>query len=107
MDDYISWEHAFQSLDQFGVMQAYIEYCKDYYVGKRITNDMCGINHKSKFLLDHPNDTNYLKPNAPYYNNDEYFGDDLNENHELTLKMTWKTLTFHNIYVVTSMPYFI
>jgi hypothetical protein len=63
-------------------MQAYTKHCKDYYVGKRITNEMCGINHKSKFLLDHPNDTNSLTPNAPYYNNDEYFGDDLNDNCE-------------------------
>jgi hypothetical protein len=41
---------------------------------------MHGTNHESKILLDHPYDTNSLTPNAPYYNNDEYYEDDPNEN---------------------------
>ncbi len=45
-------------------MQAYIEHCEDYYLGKRITNKMHGINHKCKVLLDHLDDTNSLTPNA-------------------------------------------
>ncbi len=61
-------------------MQAYIEHCQDYYVGKQRANEMHGINHESKILLDHPNDINSLTPNAPYYNNDEYSKDDPNEN---------------------------
>jgi hypothetical protein len=50
--------------------------------GKRRANETCGINHKSKILLDHPNGTTVFTPNAPYYNNYEYFEDDTNENHE-------------------------
>jgi hypothetical protein len=41
-----------------------------------------GIDHESKILLDHPHDTNFLAPNAPYYNSDEYFEKDPNKNHE-------------------------
>ncbi len=63
-------------------MQAYIQHCEDYYVGKRKTNEMCGIGHESEILLDHPNDTNFFAPNPPYYNNNEYFEEDPNENHE-------------------------
>ncbi len=43
---------------------------------------MHGTNHVSEILLDHPNDTNSLTPNAPYYNNDEYFENDLNKNQQ-------------------------
>jgi hypothetical protein len=43
---------------------------------------MCGIDHKSKILLDDPNYANFLTPIALYYNNEEYFKDDPNENHE-------------------------
>jgi hypothetical protein len=63
-------------------MQAYIEDCKDYYVGKCKTNEIHGIDHESEILLDHPNDTNFLAPNAPYYNSNEYNEEDPNENHE-------------------------
>jgi len=80
LGDHISWEHAFQSYNQFVAMQAYIEHCQDYYVGKERVKEMHGINHESKILLDHPNDTNSLTSNAPYYNNDEYSKDDPNEN---------------------------
>jgi hypothetical protein len=41
---------------------------------------MRGTDHESEILLDHPYDTNFLAPNAPYYNNDEYYEDDPNEN---------------------------
>jgi hypothetical protein len=54
-------------------MQAYIQHCKDYYVGKCKANEMCGIDHKSEILLDHQDDTNFLAPNAPYNNTNEYF----------------------------------
>jgi hypothetical protein len=63
-------------------MQAYIENGEDYYVGKRRANEMRGIYHKSKILLDHPNDTNFFAPNVPYYNSNEYFKEDPNKNHE-------------------------
>jgi hypothetical protein len=43
---------------------------------------MCGIDHKSKKLLDHPNDTNSLTPFALYDNNEEYSKNDPNKNHE-------------------------
>jgi len=43
---------------------------------------MCGIDHKSKNLLAHPNDTNSLTPIALYYNNEKYDKDDPNKNHE-------------------------
>jgi hypothetical protein len=43
---------------------------------------MCGIDHKSKNLLDHPNDTNSSTPISFYYNNEEYSKDDPNKNHE-------------------------
>ncbi len=82
MGDDISWEHTFQSHNQSIAMQAYIQHCKDYYVGKRKTNEMSGIDHESKILLDHPNDTNFFAPNPPYYNSNEYFEEDPNENHE-------------------------
>ncbi len=61
-------------------MQAYIEHCEDYYVGKWRTNEMRGTDHESEILFDHPYDTNSLTLNAPYYNNDEYYEDDPNEN---------------------------
>jgi len=51
-------------------------------VGKRRANEMCGIDHKSKNLLAHPNDTNSLTPIALYYNNEKYDKDDPNKNHE-------------------------
>ncbi len=82
LGDHISWKHTFQSHNQLVAMQACIEHCEDYYVGEHKTNAMCGIDHESKILLDHPYDTNSLTPNAPYYNNDEYFEKDLNDNHE-------------------------
>jgi hypothetical protein len=82
LGDHISWEHAFQSHNQLVAMQAYIEHCEDYYVGKHKTNAMCGIDPESKILLDHPYDTNSLTPNAPYYNSDVYFEENLNNNHE-------------------------
>jgi hypothetical protein len=63
-------------------MQAFIENGEHYYVGKRRANEMCGIDHKSKKLLDHPNDINSLTPIAFYYNNEEYSNDDPNKNHE-------------------------
>jgi hypothetical protein len=63
-------------------MQAYIEHCEDYYVGKHKANEMRGIDHKSEILLDHLDDTNFLTPNAPYYNSDEYYEEDPNESHE-------------------------
>jgi len=63
-------------------MQAFIENGEHYYVGKPRANEMCGIDHKSKKLLDHPNDTNSLTPIAFYYNNEEYSKDDPNKNHE-------------------------
>jgi len=34
LGDDIAWEHAFQSHNQFVAMQAYIEHCEDYNVGK-------------------------------------------------------------------------
>ncbi len=43
---------------------------------------MRGIDHESEILLDHPNDTNFLTPNVPYYNSNEYSKEDPNENHE-------------------------
>jgi len=43
---------------------------------------MCGIDHKFEILLDHPNGTTFLTPNAPYYNIYDYFENDPNENHE-------------------------
>jgi hypothetical protein len=43
---------------------------------------MHGIDHESEILLDHPNGTNFLTPNAPYYNSDEDYEKDPNENHE-------------------------
>jgi hypothetical protein len=58
--DHISWENTFQSHTQSVAMQPYIEHCKDYYVGKHKTNAMCGIDHESKILLDHPYDINSL-----------------------------------------------
>jgi hypothetical protein len=82
LGDHISWEHTFQSHNQSVAMQAYIERCKDYKVGNRKGNQMRGIDHKSEILLDHPNDTNSLAPNAPYYNSDEYCEEDPNDNHE-------------------------
>jgi hypothetical protein len=57
-------------------MQAYIKHCEDYYVGKWRANEMCGIDHKSKILLDHLDDTNYFALSAPCCNNDEYYEDD-------------------------------
>jgi hypothetical protein len=83
-------------------MQAYIEHCKDYNVGKRKTNEMHGINHEFEILLHHLDDTNFLAPNAPYYNRDEYFEEDPNKIMNLTLTTTWKTLTFHNLYMMIS-----
>ncbi len=74
--------HAFQPHNQSIAMQAYIENGEDYYVGKRRANEMRGIYHKSKILLDHPNDTKFLIPIVLYYNNEEYSKDDSNENHE-------------------------
>jgi hypothetical protein len=50
--------------------------------GQAKNNEMHGIYHESEILLDHPDDTNFLAPNAPYYNSDEYFEEDPNENHE-------------------------
>jgi hypothetical protein len=82
LGDHISWEQTFQSHNQSIAMQAYKEHCEDYYVGKCKTNEMRGIDHESKILLDHLDDTNFLAPNAPYYNSDEYSKKDLNENHE-------------------------
>ncbi len=67
---------------QFIAMQAYIENGEHYYVGKWRANEMCGIDHKSKKLLDHPNDTNSLTPFALYDNNEEYSKNDPNKNHE-------------------------
>jgi len=46
-------------------MQASIKHCEDYYVGKRKANEMHGIDHKSKILLDHLDDTKSFAPNAP------------------------------------------
>jgi len=43
---------------------------------------MHNIDHKYEILLDHPNDINFLAPNAPYYDNDEYYENDPNEKHE-------------------------
>jgi hypothetical protein len=43
---------------------------------------MPGIDHKSKNLVDHPNDTNFLTPIAFYYNNEKYLKNDPNKNHE-------------------------
>jgi hypothetical protein len=71
-----------QSHNQFVTMQAYIEHCEDYNAKKRKANDMHGTDHESEILLNHPNDTNFLTPNAPYYNNDEYFENDPNENQQ-------------------------
>jgi hypothetical protein len=51
-------------------------------VGKCKANEMCGIDYKFEILLDNPDDTNYVTPNAPYYNSDEYSKEDPNENHE-------------------------
>jgi hypothetical protein len=34
--------------------------------GQAQNKSMCGIDHESKILLDHPYDTNSLTPNAPY-----------------------------------------
>jgi hypothetical protein len=65
LGDHISWEHAFQSHNQSIAMQAYIEHCKDYNVGKHKANEMHGIDHESKILLDHLDDTNFLTPNSP------------------------------------------
>ncbi len=45
-------------------------------------NEICGTNHKSKNLLNHPNDTNSLTPIAFYYNNEGYLKNDSNKNHE-------------------------
>jgi hypothetical protein len=71
-------------------------------------NEMCGINHESEILLDHPNGTNILTPNAPYYNNDEYFENDLNENHDFDFDNNMKNLEISQfIYMVTSTPYLI
>jgi hypothetical protein len=53
-------------------------------VGKCKANEMCGIDHESEILLDHPYDTNFLAPNAFYNNSDEYFEEDQNDNHEFT-----------------------
>jgi hypothetical protein len=38
-----------------------------------------------KFLLDHPNDTNFFTPNPPYYNNNEYSEEDPCRNPSLGL----------------------
>jgi hypothetical protein len=43
---------------------------------------MHGTNHEFEILLDHPNGTNFLAPNAPYYNNDEYSKNDPNKNQQ-------------------------
>jgi hypothetical protein len=43
---------------------------------------MHGTNHEFEILLDRPYDTNSLAPNAPYYNNDEYYEDDPNKNQQ-------------------------
>jgi hypothetical protein len=66
-------------------MQAYIKHYEDYYVGKRRANEMHGISHESKILLDHLDDTNSFAPNAPCYNIKEYYEDDPNDNHEFAL----------------------
>jgi hypothetical protein len=84
-------------------MQAYIKNGEDYYVGKQKANEMCGIDNKSKNLLDHPNDTNctfitimksIIKMTQTRIMN-------------LILTMTWKMLSFHSLYMVTSTPYLI
>ncbi len=77
LGNHISWQHTFQSHNQFIAMQAYIEHCELAHI-----IIMCGTDHESEILLDHPYDTNYLAPNAPYYNNDEYSEDDPNENQQ-------------------------
>jgi hypothetical protein len=55
---------------------------------------MRGINHKFENLLDHPNGTTFLTPNAPYYNNYDYFEDDPNENHEFDHGEPWPFIVY-------------
>jgi len=52
------------------------------WTSKPRANEIRCINHESEILLDRPTSTNILAPNAPYYNNDEYFENDLNKNHK-------------------------
>jgi hypothetical protein len=78
---------------------SFIKHCEDYYVGKQKANDMRGTKHGSEILLDNPNDTNSLAPNAPYYNNDEYSKNDPNENQQFDFDNDMEN-PFHSLYIV-------
>jgi hypothetical protein len=68
---------------------------------------MHGNDHKSKILLDYIDDTNTFAPNAPCCNNDEYYENDPNDNHEFDFNNDMENMTFHSLYTMTSMPYLI
>jgi hypothetical protein len=78
------------------------------WANKPRANEIHGINHESKILLDHPNGTNTITLNAPYYNNDEYSENDINKNHEFDFDNNMENLDLlHFIYMVTRTPYLI